>query len=339
MIEILFSLCGIFFDIINFYKDKMVPSPKPDILFILNPKSGSSKKTDWVKIIGDYFKPLSYQIDFFILSGREDLLEIRDKIQKSSPGKVVAIGGDGTVSLVAQQLLQSSIPLGILRGGSANAMATDLNIPELNSEALDTIINGRIQKCDVIKINEKDFCIHLSDLGLNARIVKYFDQSAIRGMWGYARFFIKILLQAKPFHFTISMPGGDISLKGFMVVIANGRKYGTGAVINPKGMVDDGKFELVVVRKISISGMIKMFLKNKPFNSKNVVIFKTTKAEISTNRNIYFQIDGEFEGKINKVTAQIIPSALNIIVPDKPGDEEISGKIKTTEKEYRSEFP
>jgi diacylglycerol kinase (ATP) len=303
----------------------MVPSPQLDILFIINPKSGGGKKTNWEKIIRDYFKSLSYQIDIFILPGKDDGLQICDKIKKLSPEKIVAVGGDGTVSLVAQQLLHSSISMGILRGGSANAMATDLKIPENNSNALQTILKGRIQKCDVIKINQSGFCIHLSDLGLNATIVKNFHQSGIHGMWGYARFFIKILLKARPVHARISTPGNNINIKAFMIVIANAKKYGTGAIINPEGLIDDGKFEIVVVRKISISGMIKMFLNSKPFDPKNVEIFQTTKAIISTKRKIDFQIDGEYEGKTNKVTAEIIPSALHIIVPNVPDAEEIPG--------------
>ena len=293
----------------------MVPSPQLDILFILNPKSGGSKKTNWEKIIRDYFKSLSYQIDIYILTGKDDAMQVHDQIKNRDPKKIVAVGGDGTVSLVAQQLLQSSIPMGILRAGSANAMATDLKIPENNSAALNTILKGRIQKCDAIKINENELSIHLSDLGLNARIVKYFHQSAIHGMWGYARFFIKILLHAKKFHSHISADGGNINIKAFMIVIANAKKYGTGAIINPKGLIDDGKFELVVVRKISIFEMIKMFLKGRQFNPENVEIFQTSKAVISTNRDIDFQIDGEYDGEINKVTAEIIPSTLNIIVP------------------------
>jgi diacylglycerol kinase family enzyme len=60
-----------------------------------------------------------------------------------------------------------------------------------------------------------------------------------------------------------------------------------------------------------------MFLSSKPFNPKKVEIFQTTKAEIVVRRNIHFQVDGEYKGKINKVTAEIIPSALNIMVVNK----------------------
>ena len=293
----------------------MRPSSHLNILFILNPASGGKKRIHWEPIIRNYFKQLSYQIHFYILSGKEDASTINYWIEKIAPQKIAAAGGDGTVSLVAKQLLGSSIPLAILPGGSANGMATELNIPKDPSSALDIIINGAEKKCDVIKINEDNICIHLSDFGLNARIVKYFDKNAMRGMWGYARMLIKILVEGKPVNAHIVADDLDTNISAYMIVLANATKYGTGAVINPDGLIDDSKFELVVVRKISWMGFVKMFLSKKPFNPKRVKIFQTTKAVITTKRRTHFQVDGEFLGKRKSVTAEIIPSALTFLVP------------------------
>ncbi len=286
-----------------------------DILFILNPISGGKNKTNWQPIVNDYFKSKSQKIYFFILTGTDDAASIREHIEKTAPQKIVAIGGDGTVSLVAKQLLNSSIPMGILRGGSANGMATELNIPEDPKLQMEIILNGNMRKCDVIKINDKDICLHLSDFGLNARIVKYFDKSSFRGMWAYGRVFIKILLQRKLFDAHIVADNLDLKIHAYMIVIANATKYGTGAVINPDGKIDDGKFELVVVRKISLIEFFKMFLSSKSFNPKKVEIFQTTKTEITIKKPIHFQVDGEYKGKINELKAAIMPSALNVIVP------------------------
>jgi len=293
----------------------MRPSSNLNILFILNPASGGKKRIHWEPIIRKFFKQLSYQIHFYILSGEEDGSAINYWIEKMTPQKIVAVGGDGTVSLVAKQLLGSPIPLAILPGGSANGMATELKIPKDTSSALEIILNGKEKKCDVLQINENNICIHLSDLGLNARIVKYFDKNTMRGMWGYARMLIKILVEGKPVNAHIVADDVDVNIPAYMIVIANATKYGTGAVINPDGLIDDGKFELVVVRKLSWIGFVKMFLSKKPFNPKKVEIFQTRKAVITAKRRTHFQVDGEFIGKRKNVTAEIIPSALTFLVP------------------------
>src|SRR5688572_27492733 len=102
----------------------MIP-PETRILFVINPISGGKTKTDWEAAIRLYFKPLDKKIDFFILSGKNDQESIRNWIEKIKPEKVVAVGGDGTVSMVASEVLGKNIALGILPAGSANGMARE----------------------------------------------------------------------------------------------------------------------------------------------------------------------------------------------------------------------
>ncbi len=284
------------------------------ILFVLNPVSGGKKKIDWEPLIKDYFKELPHTIEFFVLSGKDDAGSLKYWFRKLQPQRVVAVGGDGTISMVAKQLLGTEMALGILPAGSANGMAKELEIPEKPEEAIDVIINGMIRCCDVIEINEKEICFHLSDFGLNARLIKYFDESPWRGMWGYARMVFKVLWRKKLMDTHIEADDLDMNTRAYMVVIANASKYGTGAIINPEGNVHDGKFEIVVVRKLSISQLFKMFWSYKNFNPKKVEIFHTTQATITTKRKTHFQVDGEFKGKIDTVTAKIISSQLNLLM-------------------------
>ncbi len=76
-------------------------------------------------------------------------------------------------------------------------MAKELNIPVIPEEALQVIENGEIKRCDAIKINEKDICLHLSDIGINAQLIKYFDEGKLRGKLGYAKVILKTLWHYK----------------------------------------------------------------------------------------------------------------------------------------------
>src|SRR5207248_11105267 len=129
---------------------------------------------------------LPHSIEHFFLSGQNDEASLKQWIEKVRPSVVVAVGGDGTVSLVAKQLLGTKIILAILPAGSANGMAKELNIPTNINDALAIILKGEQKCCDVIKINEH-LCFHLSDIGLNAKMVKYFAEGNIRGLLGYAK--------------------------------------------------------------------------------------------------------------------------------------------------------
>jgi YegS/Rv2252/BmrU family lipid kinase len=287
------------------------------ILFVINPISGAKGKIAWEPAIRNYFTILNHSFDFFLLDGKDDATSLKYWIEKLQPERVIAVGGDGTVSLVAEQLLGTNIAMGILPAGSANGMAKELDIPSDVNGALDIIINGEIKPCDAIRINDKELSLHLSDLGVNAQLVKYFEQGNLRGKLGYALKVFKVLWRKKMIDVTIKTNKEEIKRHAFMVVIANASKYGTGALINPEGNLSDGFFEIVVMRRINFISVLKMFLKFKRFNPKKVELFQAESAVITTVKKTHFQVDGEYLGKVDAVKATIIKSQLKLILPRK----------------------
>jgi diacylglycerol kinase family enzyme len=163
------------------------------ILFVINPVSGGKEKNDWEASIREYFKDKPHSMEFYLLTGKDDKVSVQHHIDRLQPDRVVAVGGDGTVKMLAGILKETGIVLGILPAGSANGMARELKVPLVAEQALDVIVNGSCRKLDLIKINEEEICLHLSDLGLNALLVKNFEQSSSRGMWGYGKAVFKVL--------------------------------------------------------------------------------------------------------------------------------------------------
>lgn len=284
-------------------------------LFIINPISGGKTKTDWEAAIREHFANSTHSFEFFILSGENDEESIKHWIEMVKPSKVVAVGGDGTVSLVAKQLLSTGIPLGILPAGSANGMAKELGLPLTVDEALDVIAAGNIKDADVIRINEQYYCLHLSDIGLNALLIKHFEEGKIRGKLGYATKVLKTLWTKSQMELDIKIKDQVVRVQALMVVLANARMYGTGAVINPEGNMYDGRFEVVIMKRLAISELFKMWFRPQPFNPEKIKLYPATSITINSRKKVHFQVDGEYLGKVNKVTAEVLPGQLKIIVP------------------------
>ena len=194
-------------------------------------------------------------------------------------------------------------------------MAKELKIPVTTEEALKIIIEGERKRLDLVKINEEEICFHLSDVGLNALLIKHFERSKGRGMWGYSKMVLKALWKKTLMYATIKTDTAEIRRKAFMVVIANAQTYGTGAIINPDGKLDDGMFEIVVVRKLHLFELLKMVITHKPFHEKRIEVFQTKNVELHLKRKAYFQVDGEYLGKTICVKARILPRILNVILP------------------------
>lgn len=282
-------------------------------LFIINPSAGTGK-TNWEIAIRDYFAASPHQIHLFKLPYPCQPGQVKQAVEQYQPDRVIAVGGDGTLKLVVESTIDMKVPIGILPGGSANGMAKEIGIATDPQKALDIITSGTVKQIDLIRINDQ-VCIHLSDIGFNAFVVKTFETFEARGMWGYIKAAWKVLWRNRRMQVSISLDNEFIRRDAAMVVLANASKYGTGAVVNPEGELDDGLFEVVIMKRMALSEIIKMMITHKPYDPKKVELFHTTSLQIASKHKVHFQVDGEYLGKINNVEAGITPGALRIIVP------------------------
>lgn len=294
---------------------KVEPPIRLIFLFAINPVSGGKDKTAWTVGINNYFADLPHTIELLTLNGETDDEALRQAIARLKPDRVIAVGGDGTVKIVAQHLLGTGIALGILPAGSANGMARELSIPADIQGSLDIITSNTLKPIDIVLINDTDICLHLSDIGLNAQVVKHYEQNNWRGMFGYLRSVVKSLHRRRLLRVEINTGDDCIQRVALMIVLANARMYGTGAVINPDGDLSDGRFEVVIFRRLTGWEILKSFWQYEPFNPKNVEIFHATSITIETHRRAYFQIDGEYRGRITKLSARIQPGAILMLTP------------------------
>ena len=282
------------------------------LLFIINPGSGS-KDFDFKEHISNYFSDKPHHADYYELPQQCSKEDLTKAIKDAAADRVVAVGGDGTLKLVAEALLQKDTPIGLIPAGSANGMAKELGIPDDPDEALDIIVNGTPKKIHAVIVND-ELCIHLADIGFNAYIIKKFDDLPQRGMLGYAKAAWQALWKHHKMEVEIHTGTELVTSEAAMVVIANATMYGTGVQINPEGKLDDDVFEVILIKKYSIMEILKIKFTNLPFNPETIEIFKTNKLEIKSRHKAHFQVDGEYQGKVNTITAKLVPDAIQVIV-------------------------
>lgn len=256
----------------------------------------------------------------YVMTGSDDKAGILNRIDSYKPHIITACGGDGTVNFVASIILGMKIDLGIIPLGSANGLAFELGIPGKVEEALKLVISGKARPMDVVRINEEHISLHLSDVGINARIVKEFEKEGKRGFGGYVKqFFREMLRPQKSFRCIINTGGRTIAHRAVMTLIANASFYRTGANMNPTGKIDDGKFEIIVLKPFrrwllkSLAGAFTGTLDRKP----HVETYDCTSAVINIIPPEELQIDGETLGRSNEIRARIEKHALSIILPEK----------------------
>ena len=289
---------------------------KTKILFVLNPKAGTGISVNLEKIIKEKFDNNNYIFKILTLSNEKNKSYVNKLISEFSPEIVVAGGGDGTVNFLAGKLKNTGIKLGILPLGSSNGMAYEMNIPEDIETALEIIRRKKSIMSDILFINKKHLCLHLSDIGMNARVIKRYKKEGQRGFWGYIIQYFKELGTTNKFSCKVKTPQLEIKEKALMVVIANASYYGTGARINDKGKINDGQFEVIIIKSYPLRFLFNMFLSLLFPNYKNYRYMRNIScksAQIIVHHEQDLQVDGEPIGSYSGIIASIEEDKVEVI--------------------------
>ena len=287
---------------------------KKNIIIVVNPVSGAVKKKEIVDSTLLFAKNENLESILYETSGTKDVENIKNLYNIHKPERIIIIGGDGTIRMVAEAIAKEDVILGIIPAGSANGFALDLDLQLTFEKNMEVAFLHQFMEVDIITINGK-ISIHLSDLGLNAELIKNYEQGEIHGKWGYALNTITTLFDSgNPFTAKIKANNETFGYVARMIVIANAKKYGTGVVINPNGVMNDGKFELVILKNFDLILFGQIISGNMPSDPDDVEIISTDKATIELDAPVSFQIDGEYCGTETKLDIKILHKQLKVAV-------------------------
>lgn len=288
---------------------------KNQILLVVNPISGGIDKSKLIEVVKAEINTRNYSLEIYKTSDDNDQDAIEKMIIEFQPERILVAGGDGTIQLVAEALKNHNIPIGILPAGSSNGLALNLNLPANLKEQLEVALGDSLFRIDTLQINDRT-CLHIADLGINAELIRNFHNSNIRGRLGYFLHSIPTLIKCEyPFEFKIEANGKGFIQEGVLLAIANARKFGTGANINPNGKLNDGYFELIIFKTLNFVEILKTLNDQTNMDPEFAEIISTNNAIIKCKTPVSFQIDGEYIGEISNVTATISPKKLEIAVP------------------------
>jgi diacylglycerol kinase (ATP) len=288
---------------------------KKKILLVVNPVSGGRDKKVFIDAAQQYADNRGYEVVLFETSGEDDRGRLQNAFELHQPTRVVIAGGDGSIKMAADALEDKDVVFGILPAGSANGLSVDLSLPSALDQLIEIAFEGDAVSLDMILINGHK-SVHLSDIGLNAELIRNYENSSIRGKLGYALQSINTLTDSPVlFDVQVSAQGVITQCESKLVIIANSQKYGTGVTINPFGKLNDGLFEIVIFKSLDFLTVTKIITGNMPLDSNDVEILRTSSAVIQTNIPVHFQIDGEYYGEVDKLEIKILPRQFKVAAP------------------------
>lgn len=290
-----------------------------NILFVINPVAGKNKSNDIISLIKDSMKKSNVNYAIKVTKAPKEATFICEEGLKRGYDTIVAVGGDGTINEVAQGILSTGYgKLGIIPMGTGNDLAKSLELPMNPQLAIDKILQSKIEKIDVGKVEEK-FFLNVGSIGLDSEIVKTSEKvkKYFKGKISYVIALLLTLINYKSKKVTIELDNDKIEENILLVAIGNGRYYGGGMKICPTADLKDNEFEICVIRKISKFKLLLIFksvfrgnhIKYKEY----VKIYRSSKVGIKSKDNLYLNIDGEVFNTNSSVLFSMYDSKINII--------------------------
>jgi len=266
-------------------------------LFIINPIAGSKKATDYIPLIE---KELIKRNAVGKIEITKSVGEATDLVLLNPEYSIcVAVGGDGTVNEVARGILKRGEGvLGIIPSGTGNDLAKVLKIEENVDLALVNIFEKDTTKIDIGLAKDKYF-FNIASLGFDAQVVRSTEliRKVIRGKIAYVLGVITTLVGYRKRIIKVTIDGVKIERNAMLIAVGNGQYYGGGMQILPMSIINDGEFDICIVKDISNLKILFLFpsiFKGEHIKYKKYVDFyKGKEVLVEIKSKYYLNVDGE----------------------------------------------
>ena len=295
-------------------------SPKKQILFIVNPISGTQNKQLILNQIEKKINKDLFDITICKTQYAGHAFNIASEAAQKGTDFVVAIGGDGTVNEIGRALIHTKTALGIIPCGSGNGLARHLHIPMDSGKAIDVINKTFIRAIDYgIIAGHPFFCT--CGVGFDAFISLKFADSGKRGLLSYLENTLKEGLTYKPETYEIENSTGTVKYKAFLIACANASQYGNNAYIAPQASLSDGVMDIVVLEPFTVleAGPLAFQLFNRTLDKNSrIKTMRDKKIIIHRTSEGVFHFDGDPAIGGKDLEVEIKPHGLHVITPKKP---------------------
>src|SRR5689334_21664027 len=295
-------------------------------LVIINPASASGATAEaWSQLASDLRSQFgAFQNVFTEAPGHATTLAA-DAARKGVKF-IIACGGDGTVSEVANGILSSGkdVELGILPSGTGGDFRRTLEIPSRSRDAARILRNGRTVRIDVGRVSYVDhngndatrYFVGVASCGMSTRVIARVKEDNV----SFVNAVIKTAMKNDPVRLAVQLDDAhDRHLTVSNLCIANARYFGGGMKIAPDAKLTDGKFDVIGVGDLSA---LKIFTSaprvylgshlSMPEVS-HALARKVNVRPADHDQEVALEVDGELPGRL-PATFQIIPEALRVRV-------------------------
>jgi diacylglycerol kinase (ATP) len=238
-------------------------------------------------------------------------------------GLIVAAGGDGTINEVAEGMVHSAVPLGILPAGTANVLAMETGMSRNLETAARELLTSTPERISVGRLHYNNSAdsrhfLLMAGIGLDARII-YNLSAPLKTNLGKVSYWIGAfgLMGRRLEEFSVKIE--DSNYRCSFALVSKVRNYGGDLKIARDTSLFDDQFEVVLFRGENSVRYLRYFagvVRNRLQGMKGVTILRARQLDVSPVRDmrVYMQVDGEYAGHLPG-SIDIVKDAITLLLP------------------------
>lgn len=300
-------------------------------LIIINPHAAGGKAREVFKQVEERLVEFLGKCLVAETKRPEEVARYLDLASSAAIERVIAVGGDGTNHSVLNALSQRpelKMTFGSFPVGTGRDWARSLGVPADTSEALDWLARAEAVPCDLGKVEYTDtlqggirssrIFLNIASAGVSGEVDARVNRARRHTSITFLKATVATLLHYKPQHITVRCDG-NIFYKGpiYLLAVANGQYFGRGMWVAPHALINDGKFDVVVVE-----GMPRrraLFALQTVFSGTHIQrddVHSTQAAEVEVHSEdgpLGLDFDGE-EAQGHDLCFTVLPGAVYILI-------------------------
>ncbi|MBM7168253.1 diacylglycerol kinase [Streptomyces sp. G44] len=293
-----------------------------EITLFVNPTAGRGRGAHAAQPAASALRDRGFSVRTVIGENAPDALRRAREAVEGGTAALIAVGGDGMVSLALQTVAGTRTPLGVIAVGTGNDFARALRLPVREPGAAARLVaealkQTRTRSIDLGRVDGTWFGTVLAS-GFDSRV----NDRGNRMRWPTGRFKYDLAMAAelaafKPVPYRITLDGGHVhEVEATLVAVGNGSSYGGGMRICAGAEPDDGLFDITVVGACSRTTLLTVFprvYRGTHLDHPAVTVHRAATVELVAPA-ITGYADGEPLGAL-PLTAECVPGAVRVLAP------------------------
>ncbi|WP_407271324.1 diacylglycerol kinase [Radiobacillus sp. PE A8.2] len=269
---------------------------------IYNPTSGREMFKKELPDVLQRMEHAGYETSTHATTGAGDAIEESAAAVERKYDVIIAAGGDGTINEVINGMAEkpNRPKLGIIPVGTTNDFSRALSIPRNIQKAVDVIIEGRTTALDIGRVNQEYF-MNIAGGGKLTEL-SYEVPSKLKTMIGQLAYYLKgieMLPSLRPTHVRIEYDGNVFEDEIMLFLVSNTNSVGGFEKLAPTAQMDDGLFDLLILRKTNLADFIRiatLALRGAHLEDSLIFYTRAKHIKVNTEEKMQLNIDGEYGG-------------------------------------------